>query len=248
MKAVILAAGMGSRLAPLTNDRPKPMVEVGGRPLLLRALDRLADAGIDRRDVLIVGGYREDVLRACLAREAHPATVVTNPRYDTWNSWYSLVVARSLLLDKAFLVLEGDVLFDEAVLPKMLAADGPALLAVDFRADLDDETMKVVTDGAARPRVRALSKQLDRREAAGEYIGITRIDASVTGNLFDDLARFEAENITHEYYDHSFHRLASRGEVPFFTCDVSDCVTMEIDDVRDLARAEGLLAVHRRAG
>ena len=67
MKAVILAAGKGTRLAPLTDDRPKPLVEVGGRALLMRALDRLADVGVADGDVIVVGGYRDDALRRALA-------------------------------------------------------------------------------------------------------------------------------------------------------------------------------------
>src|SRR3954471_19572258 len=99
MKAVILAAGMGSRLAPLTNDRPKPMVEVAGRPLLLRAIDRLAAVGITGDDVIVVTGYREDVLRARLAAEGVTVQLVTNPRYSDWNSFYSLLVAKAAVGD-----------------------------------------------------------------------------------------------------------------------------------------------------
>jgi choline kinase len=247
MRAVIPAAGVGSRLAPLTDDRPKPMVEVGGRPMLLRTLDRLETAGIAARDVVIVAGYREDVIRARLAQEGHPATVVTNPRHDTWNNWFSLFVARSQLESGGFLLVDGDVLFDGAVLPKMLAAPGPAVMSVDVRDELDEETMKVVAAPGPEPRrIRAVSKKLPARDAIGEYIGVTRIDAEVTAKVFDDLARFESEGLTHEYYEHCFHRLASRGEVPFFACDVADCTTIEIDDVRDLARAEQLLAAADR--
>src|SRR5687768_10514204 len=103
---------MGSRLVPLTNDRPKPMVEVAGRPLLLRALDRLAAVGIRGADVIVVTGYRDDVLRARLAAAGASVTLVPNPRYREWNSFYSLLVAKAAVGDDAYLTLEGDVLFD----------------------------------------------------------------------------------------------------------------------------------------
>src|SRR5262249_55476867 len=82
VKAVVLAAGRGPRLAPLTDDRPKPLVDVGGRPLLYRALDRLAEVGVAGADVVVVGGYRLGVLKAALAAGGFgDATVVDNPRY-----------------------------------------------------------------------------------------------------------------------------------------------------------------------
>lgn len=240
MKAVILAAGMGSRLAPLTNDRPKPLVECAGKPLLMRTLDRLAEVGITGPDVVVVSGYREDVLRAKLAEAGRRPTIVFNPKYQPWNSWYSLYVAREALAGDSFIQFEGDVLFDGQVLPRLLAHAGPAALAVEVRPDVDDEAMKVIATGPER-RIRAMSKELPAAQAIGEYIGIARLDASVAAQVFDDLGKFEAEGITHQYYDHSYHRLAERGLGPFFGVDVGDCLAVEIDDVADLKRAEALL-------
>jgi choline kinase len=244
MKAVILAAGMGSRLAPHTNDRPKPLVPVGGRPLLIRTLDRLAEVGITGGDVIVVGGYREDVLRATLAREGRRVTVVNNPLYDSWNNWYSLYVAREAIGNDGLLQIDGDVLLDGQVLPRMLEAPGSALLAVDVRPELDAETMKVEADGPDR-KIRAISKKLDPRTAIGEYIGVTRLDATVAAQVFDDMTRFEAEKLTHEYYEHAYHRLAQSGAASFRAVDVGDCTTIEIDDANDLARAEALLERQR---
>lgn len=227
---------MGSRLAPLTSDRPKPMVEVAGRPLVLRALDRLAAVGITGRDVIVVSGYREDVLHARLAAEGYDVELVTNPRYSDWNSFYSLLVAREAVGDAPFLTLEGDVLFDEEVLPRLLAAGGVAQLAVELSERCDAEAMKVQVDLAGR--VRALAKELDPATSVGEFIGIARFDRDAGRKVFADLARFVDEGITHQYYDHSYHRLAERGELAIELVDISDRLSMEIDDLADLARAE----------
>jgi choline kinase len=240
MKAVILAAGMGSRLAPLTNDRPKPLVEVAGKPLLLRTMERLAEVGITGPDVIVVAGYRQDVLRARLAESGRRPTIVFNDHHDDWNNWYSLYVAREAIGGDSFLQIDGDVLFDGAVIPRMLQGAGPAALAVDVRPELDAETMKVEAAGPQR-RIRAISKKLDPAASIGEYIGVTRIDAQVAERVMDELATFEKLGLVGEYYEHAYHRLAGRGEVPFFAIDVGDCTTIEIDDVNDLARAEALV-------
>src|SRR5665647_1950765 len=93
----------------------------------------------------------------------------------------------------------------------------------------------------AGDRVRAISKKLDPASCAGEYIGVTRLAAAAAEKIFTDLAKFPAEALTHEYYEHAYHRLTGSGAVPFGIVDVHDCTVLEIDTVEDLRRAEVLL-------
>ena len=238
MKAVILAAGVGSRLAPLTNDRPKVLVEVLGRSFLHRQLELLAAAGIPSADVVVVGGYRIDRLREALA--GTDATVVVNDKYEPWNNFYSVLVAEPALRGHDFLQLDGDTILDAKLLPRLLAAPGEAVLAVDCRDELDDETMKAqVAPGTTR--LMAVSKKLAPASCAGEYIGVTKLSAGAAQRVFAELARFPDENLTHEYYEFAFDRLAKGGEVAFSIVDVHDCTVLEIDNVADLQRAEQLL-------
>src|SRR4029079_9900802 len=150
MKAVLLAAGMGSLLLPLTAELPKPLVPVGGRPLLLRTIDRLAAAGIRGRDVIVVGGYREDVLRRTLAEAGLATQVVTNPRYADWNNFWSLYVAHEAVGGDDFLRIDGDLLIDDQLLRRLLAAPGPGAVAVDVSPEADPEAMKVAVSGPDR--------------------------------------------------------------------------------------------------
>lgn len=246
MRAIILAAGRGSRLAPLTDDRPKPLVEVLGRSLLLRTVDRLREAGIEDRDVVIVTGYRADMIEAVMRKEGLRCELVANARWHDWNSFNSLLVARDALRGSDFLQFEGDVVFDERVLPRVLGAPGGAVLAVEVRPMPDEEAMKAVVDDAGA--LRELSKTLDAARSIGEYVGITRLDAATAELVFDDLARFEAEGITHEYYDHSYHRLAVAGAARFGIVDIADCEALEIDDTVDLRRAEQRLRQSGQSG
>ncbi len=237
MKAVILAAGVGSRLAPLTNDRPKVLVEVLGRSFLARQLEALAAVGIAGSDVVVVGGYRVDRLREALAGSG--ATIVVNDKYEPWNNFYSVLVAEPALRGHDFLQLDGDTILDANILPRLVAAPGAAVLAVDCRPDLDDETMKV-TVAPGTMRMTAVSKKLDPAACAGEYIGITKLSATAAAVVFAELAKFPAENLTHEYYEYAFNRLAPE-RIAFEVVDVHDCTVLEIDNVEDLRRAEELL-------
>lgn len=241
MKAVILAAGMGSRLAPLTNDRPKVLVEVLGRPILFRQLDHLRAAGFAMTDVVIVGGYRIDTLRAALAANGFgDCTVVMNDMYEPWNNFWSLAVAEDAVGDDGLLQFDGDVILDERMLPKLLAAPGEAVLAVDCRPELDDETMKAQVDGDGA--VIGLSKQLAPAACIGEYIGISRLSAAAARLVFAELRALRDEGKTGEYYEYAYARLFGRGALRFGIVDVHDCTVIEIDNVEDLARAEALVA------
>lgn len=238
MKAVILAAGIGSRLAPLTNDRPKVLVEVQGRSFLMRQLERLAQAGITGADVVVVGGYRIDRLREALAGTG--ATIVINEQYEPWNNFYSLKVAEPVVSGHDFLQLDGDTILDEKLLPRLVAAEGDIVLAVDCRPDLDEEMMKAVAQPGTN-RVTELSKKLDPARCVGESVGISKVSAKVSALVFEDLARFPAENLTHEYYEYAYNRLAAAGKLALSMVDVHDCKVIEIDNVEDLRRAEELL-------
>lgn len=239
MKAVILAAGVGSRLAPLTDEQPKVLVPVLGKSLVSRQLDHLAAAGIPSEDVVVVGGYRIDQLQRALDAGGYRCKVVLNEKFDTWGNFYSVLVAEPLLRGHAFLQLDGDVILDDKILPRLIAAPGEALLATDTGAELDGDAMKVEMSGN---HVHALDKKLEPSRCIGEYIGVTKLSAAAGAAVFRELATFPTANLTHEYYDHAYHRLTQRGEVPFDIVRVDDCRVLEIDDQADLARAEAVLA------
>lgn len=247
MKAVILAAGVGSRLAPLTNDRPKALVGVAGRPILFRQLELLARAGIPEKDVVIVGGHLIEVLRDTLARAGHhDVTVLFNDMYAPWNNFWSLYSAEPAVRGHDFLQFDGDVILDEQILPRMLAAPGEALLAVDVRDDVDEEMMKVELApdsgevGSTR-RVIGLSKKLDPARCAGEYIGISRLSAAAASLVFDELVKMRDDGLTHEYYEYAYLQLMQRQQVGFGIVDVHDCTVIEIDNLADLERAEAMV-------
>jgi choline kinase len=236
--AVLLAAGEGTRLHPHTADRPKCLVEVGGRPLLDRALAALEAAGFT--DVVIVVGYREDVLQQFLAARASRLQVrcVRNPDYASTNNAYSLWTARGAV-PGGFVLLDGDLLFEPGVLAALLATPGEAALAVERRADLGDEEMKVLEGPGVS--VAAVSKTIDPREAIGESVGIARFSPAAAAALW---TRLEAQIVAgrrNVYYELAFEELIAAGW-RFHIGDVTGLACMEIDTPEDLAAAHRLAA------
>jgi len=233
--AVILAAGVGSRLRPLTDDRPKALVDVGGKSILARAISALEAAGVER--LVIATGYREDALRTALALSRLEVLFAPNPRYATTQNSVSLALCRAAVRGDSFFRLDGDVVFDEAVLARLEAVDAELVAAVDRGRRLDAEAMKVKLGETGA--IAAFGKGLSLAESAGESIGIELIRAPFAEPLFDALDAAGAAGQTDLYYEDVYSRLIAGGQVARLT-DVSDLRWCEIDSPEDLAQAAKL--------
>lgn len=110
MNAIILAAGMGTRLRPLTNDRPKCLVEVNGVPMVERQIQFLKERGIN--DITLVSGYKAEALD--FLKDKYVVDIVFNDRYDNCNNINSLYIVRDRFHDTY--VMEGDVYMDKNVI------------------------------------------------------------------------------------------------------------------------------------
>lgn len=110
MNAIILAAGMGTRLRPLTNDRPKCLVAVNGVPMVERQIQFLKEKGID--DITLISGYKAESLE--YLKDRYGVDIVFNDRYDTCNNINSLYIVKERFHDTY--VLEGDVYMNKNVL------------------------------------------------------------------------------------------------------------------------------------
>ncbi len=231
--AVLLAAGEGRRLHPHTVDRPKCLVEVGGRPLLARALAALDGAGFD--ELVVVTGYREDVLNEFLAGFAGRMriTCVRNPDYATTNNAYSLWSAR-VAVPGDFVLLDGDLLFEPQVLTSLLASPGEVVLAVERRTDLGDEEMKVLEGPDLA--ITAVNKTMDPGQAIGESVGIARFSQAAAAALWAHLEAQIVAGKRNVFYELAFEELIAAGW-SFRIADITGLQAMEIDTPDDLAAA-----------
>lgn len=203
MRAIVLAAGSGSRLRPLTDDRPKCMVSLGGWPLLHRQLAVLHQAGIT--DVVVVTGANAHAL------EAPAATLVPNPAWQRSNMVTSLFCARETLeCGDDVIVSYGDIAYEPRVLEALVAADGPIAVVVDrgwrslwerrFDDPLEDaETLRMRPNGTIgelgrRPHALA--------EIEGQYIGLIKVTAAAARGVvahYDMLASADGEAVARMY-------------------------------------------------
>lgn len=169
MQAVILSAGIGSRLLPLTREIPKCLVEVGGRSILDHQLDALHAAGIGQ--AVIVGGYRYRQIGAHLVRATPPLPVrlLFNPFWSVASSIGSVWMARDLL-HTPFCLMNGDTVFDTALIAAAVRApgDGVGLLVEPLRDAAPDDMLVTVVNG----QVCAVAKDLAPDIATHRSLGV----------------------------------------------------------------------------
>ena len=178
MKAIILSAGQGKRLLPLTAATPKCLLPVdGSRPALEIQLRTLAACGIQRATVMV--GFGADKVEHFLARCPLPEIEVTtrfNPFFALSNNLATCWTAIPEMTED-FVLLNGDTLFEPAVLERLLRAPFAAVsLAIDRKPSYDEDDMKV----SIRPErtLAAVGKTLSPAIVHGESIGLMTFRAS----------------------------------------------------------------------
>jgi choline kinase len=238
MKALILSAGQGRRLLPLTVDAPKCTLAVQGRPLIDWQLSALARGGIDEA-VIVVGFRRERVETILAARLAPPRVrVVDNPRYAVGDNLVSCWMARHEM-DEDFLLLNGDTLFEVDVLRGLLAAPArPITLAVDTKPAYDADDMKVTLEG---DRVVGIGKQLPPAASHAESIGMLLFRGQGPALFRAGLERaVQTPEALRQWYLSVIDTLAASGVV--WSASVGGRGWVEVDCPPDLEEADRLVA------
>jgi choline kinase len=234
--AVILVAGIGSRLRPITDDRPKALVDLGGETILGRTVRLLSSYGV--RNVVLATGYREDAVRAAMQGAPLAVQYCRNPEFDRTQNSVSLALCRAAIGADAFFKLDGDVVFQRQVLERLDESSAELAVAVDAGRMLDAEAMKVCVSGV---NIDAFGKGIELTKSAGESIGIERIAARASATLFDALDTAISAGETNLYYEDVYSRLIAAGRLRAEAVSVRDLPWTEVDDFADLERARQLV-------
>ncbi|WP_371319078.1 NTP transferase domain-containing protein [Phenylobacterium sp.] len=173
-KAIILSAGQGRRLSPLTDSRPKCLIELSGMSVLHWQLLHLHQAGV--HEAVVVTGFGADAVDAEVARLNLPGMRVRtlyNPFFGLTDNLATCWLAREEMRE-SFLLLNGDTLFEPAVASRLLAAPPADItLAIDRKDAYDADDMKVLTDGH---RLLSIGKTIPAFDA--ESIGFLRFSSA----------------------------------------------------------------------
>lgn len=245
-KAVILAAGLGSRLRPLTDLRPKPLVTVNGTPIIHNALRNLESVGVE--EVTIVVGYRKDAIQyACGSRFGElEIKYVESTVFDRTGSAYSLWLARDALLSGDCFLLEGDVFFEEDALRYLLFGEATDVAAVaPFNALMEGSAVLLSDRGFISGfRMKHTSAKLN---ADGprlfKTLNLLRFSATTLRTMIvPALEDIIGSGATQAYTEELFAYLVEKRGLQLATARCDDLRWYEIDSTEDLQIAERIFA------
>lgn len=238
---LLLGAGLGARLRPLTDDRPKCVVEIAGEPLAVRMLRQFADRGVRRATVVV--GHFADRARALIGERIGSLEVrfVENAEYATTNTMYSTLLGIEELAGGGFLV-EGDIVAADAVIDRLIAAD-PARSHWGVDAWTPAHTgSRLHDDGAGGGTI--VRQEIWRGATTGptdrmwKSAGMLRLSAAGAQALAETL-RTEADLGNRAiYYDDVIGRHLPRFDLRIL--DLAGAPWVEIDDLSDMAQARAL--------
>jgi len=233
MKAVILAAGQGTRIRSVHGEHPKCLIEVDNATILDHQLEALSMVGIN--DVAVVIGYeKEQIIAHVNARQLLTQRIhfIENAAFAITNNIYSLRLALDWLRGDSFIVLNADVIFDPEILEVAVRPHAPISMIVDplWR----DETMKVVI---LDDHVIRMSKNISREEFSGTYIGITVFSKAIQDRFVHKMEDVIAAGRVDEFFNVVVQELANEG-VPVGYTSTDGLPWVEIDDPVDLTFAQ----------
>ncbi len=237
MKTIILSAGQGRRLLPLTAENPKCLLQIGGKSLLEWQLQELKKCGVDQ--VSVVVGYGADKVEDMLHRHGHDSWVSTiyNPFYAVADNLGSCWVARQEMTGE-FILLNGDTLFESRVPQRLLSSPSQAVtLVTDCKGNYDADDMKVIVNGDKLAKV---GKTIPIGDTHGESIGmmIFRENGSAVFREAVEEALRRPESLK-KWYLSIIDELAQRGLV--WTCSIDGLGWGEVDSSADLDHAHKLV-------
>ena len=235
MKAVILAAGIGSRLRPITYKKPKCMVKVSGRPILDYQIKAFAAAGI--KDIAIVVGYQSKMVKEyCRYINDINISIIENDDFESTNNMFSLYLASYFWKDEEFILSNGDVIFDERIPLYLNECSFPDLIAAD-KGSYSEESMKIIVN--ENNLIVDISKNISASEAYGNSIDLYKFSVSSSGILFNHIKEIiEYEKRLREWTEVAIQDLVKCQKIMMQPYDINGLNWIEIDNFDDLSVAD----------
>ncbi|MFC1535548.1 NTP transferase domain-containing protein [Candidatus Neomarinimicrobiota bacterium] len=232
MQAIIVAAGEGTRLRPLTESRPKALLDINDRSLITRSIGILQDVGVT--DFALVVGYREEMIKEHLAELE--ITWFSNPLYQSTNNMASLRIALPFIKE-TFLYLHSDLIYDPRLLQQIVVDSNPNVLLVE-RKSCNAEDMKVKVEGGILVES---NKEIPLAESFGEWTGIAKFSSSFAEVLLMRIGILMEQGHQQAYDTLAFTELAREGHT-ISIAEFDGLPWVEIDTWEDLEQARQLFS------
>ncbi len=235
MKAVVLAAGTGSRLGEVTKARTKGMVPVSGRKLIDYLFEFFDMDFFD--DIIVVGGFCYEDLKSHIESRGYSKVRVLENRDYLKGNIFTLKRALDEFTDDSFLITNVDHIYPSVMFEKMKKSFSGITAMCDFDRTLSDDDMKVSLD--ENRKIKAISKKLNDFDCG--YIGMTYVDASMEG-LYRNTVEKVVDRFGEKAVVENILQVLAESESAPGICDLSGIGWYEVDTPEDLAKAEDGLA------
>lgn len=243
MKGIILSAGMGTRLQPLTLTQPKCLVNVAGKPMMEYQLDAIGKAGI--RECAIVVGFMADAVRGHfgLRYRGIDLSYVENTDYANSNNLYSLWLARDQF-DDDMLLLESDLVFDDRLVARLVSLRERNVAVVDrFQPHMDGTVILAEGDTAKSMVLKSDQGRWFNYSTALKTVNIYRLSRELLSDVIvPEMESFLEDGRTDQYYEAVFASLIDSGQMEMSVMNTGNNKWAEIDDMGDLRKAEDIFA------
>lgn len=240
MKAYILAAGTGTRLYPITQNRPKCLVRVSGKPILQYQIEAYLAAGLEPRNIHVVAGFEADQIIQHVKQKYPGVTVVNNEEYGTTNNMFSLHMALSAdagHFDSPVLISNGDCIYEADVIKGLVSYQRQDLIAAE-RGIHNHESMKITVESG---RVTRISKETVPEESWGVSIDLYYLSPESVQQLYDIMTDYiETRKERKLWTEVALQDLLGSAEIAPFDIGVNRWV--EIDNLDDLVMADKLFS------
>lgn len=236
MQALILAAGLATRLGHLASERPKCLLDIGGRPLIHYSLDNLVASGVT--EIVIVTGHREAMIREALGTSYNgvPIQYVHNADYATTGSVVSLLAGAEAVKGSSVLVIESDILYHPDFADVAMSENDNTVLVADASGSGDEVYICASEDGDLEFLGKSAPAHL-RDRSIGEFAGITRLSRPFLDKYCTEAQRFLQAGQAKGHYEELIFELGCRGN-RVGTRHCPDLPWTEIDTEADLLRAK----------
>lgn len=231
MQAIIMAAGKGSRLGSLTDDKPKAFLEIKGIKLIEYNIALLHSLGI--KDILIVTGYKCEAYEK-LADRIEGIKCIFNPFYEMVNVLGSFYIAQDNLEIDDTVYLHADTICAPDIMERLLSAAGDIVLPIDYK-QCDEEAMKVKIVGE---KIVEISKEIKLPEGAGEFIGIAKLAKNSIEGIKRASKKVLKEKRFTSYFEAAIQEIIDEGILDVTPIPTNKSFWGEVDFIEDYQYAE----------
>ena len=241
--AVILAAGVGSRLNPITNYMPKSLVKVAGKRIIEYQIEGYLKSGLKQQDIFIVTGYMSDKIKTFIATSYPYINIIQNIDYKITNNMYSLYLALKQIYARniefeILLINNADCLYESDIIKNLLDNPKKNLIAVNNKIYMD-ESMKITLDNNGI--INNIAKTISEDDAYAVSIDLYKYSKQTVNKLFDIVKMFiEEKKELQKWTEVAFPYLFKQADV--YPHDINNRKWVEVDNNEDLKIADKLFS------